>query len=318
MAFFHIGKTAGATLSGMLRHGCNAKPCQRRVEKWGIPNETEISKQTYKTIHCLFRPDHHADMYTSALVSLRDPVTRFLSWFVFVHPSNRKYMAYRGTPILDAFLDECVDNADDFALSLVTKNHTNTLISSQYFSVEDTNYSCVTYGQDVVSAERPWKEINHAFWNIRHYVSQEGWLFENYHKSLPKHSPTHSYYQKYVNTWPVASKKEVFVVRQDKFWEDWQAVNTLLGGGNVIQTTKIVSHIKMNGDLPVSNRTLSARGALNLCCFLWDDILAFRAVLYRAENIKLQDKDASMEAALTRCGVLNIGDLASRCDGLFT
>jgi hypothetical protein len=88
-AFLHVGKTGGSTLSEQMRNGCHSfrpKPCRNITEK-----ESFISKySTY--IHTpdfrrLGRGNYsHFDFYVA---SLRDPLTRFLSAFVYMHPSNK-------------------------------------------------------------------------------------------------------------------------------------------------------------------------------------------------------------------------------------
>ncbi|GKY97048.1 hypothetical protein MPSEU_000663400 [Mayamaea pseudoterrestris] len=88
-AFLHVGKTGGSTVSQQLVNGCHAfvtKPCHMDVK-----NESYMSKLTtyihtpdFKRLGS--KPDYVFDFYVA---TLRDPLTRFISAFVFMHPQNK-------------------------------------------------------------------------------------------------------------------------------------------------------------------------------------------------------------------------------------
>ena len=118
VGFVHIGKTAGSTLSKLLRNGCHSfvpKPC--RV----VPNETVVSELVESYYHV---PDFWrlpASRHGSYVLSVRDAYERTVSALLYNHPENvahylsvhnlsesvkevqSRSTAYRCFPTLDAF-----------------------------------------------------------------------------------------------------------------------------------------------------------------------------------------------------------------------
>jgi hypothetical protein len=113
--FVHMGKTAGSTLSLLLRNGChsfvNPKPCHT------VPNETMVSKLVGAYYHI---PDfqHLKDSdHSMYILSVRDVYDRFVSSLLYQHPKNVEYyhvtmtrniaraapMAYKCFPTLEVF-----------------------------------------------------------------------------------------------------------------------------------------------------------------------------------------------------------------------
>ena len=94
-AFLYVGKAGGSTVSLVLQNGCHSfirKPCAKR-QHWedGTRNETYVGALT-TYIHT---PDFHRmgqtpqysnfDFY---VIMVRDPFSRFLSAFTYMHPGN--------------------------------------------------------------------------------------------------------------------------------------------------------------------------------------------------------------------------------------
>ena len=123
--FVHMGKTAGSTLSMLLRNGCHSfvkpKPCHV------VPNETATSRlvQAYYHIPDFSKiPDSNHQIY---IISVRDVYDRTISAFLYHHPGNlkannvtlpRNWM--RAAP--DAY--SCFPTLEKFASSLTRGNST--------------------------------------------------------------------------------------------------------------------------------------------------------------------------------------------------
>ncbi|KAL7469668.1 hypothetical protein ACHAXS_009924 [Conticribra weissflogii] len=100
LAFVHIGKSGGSTISLLLRNGCHqsvdGKPCEkRRWEKYpGSPGkvETIASKRIQFYLHTPAALSGKLAEYYSRITSIvmvgRDPLERFISAYLVSHPKN--------------------------------------------------------------------------------------------------------------------------------------------------------------------------------------------------------------------------------------
>ncbi len=96
-AFLHIGKTGGSTIQQLLRNGCSysmKKPC-KSYDDFPESKENIISKLTtyYHTneFSIKLRFDDRKAEYKFFVITLRDPLERAISSFLYSHPSNRAY-----------------------------------------------------------------------------------------------------------------------------------------------------------------------------------------------------------------------------------
>ena len=103
IAFLHIGKTGGSTISIHLRNGCFKsinmhRLCQFRGTKDWITNETVASYRTEDYFHMQHIGDQN--QYTTLLTTVRNPITRFQSAFAFHHPMNKPIKSKQHTFML--------------------------------------------------------------------------------------------------------------------------------------------------------------------------------------------------------------------------
>jgi hypothetical protein len=109
LAFIHIGKSGGSTISILLRNGCMSAvdgiPCEsNRFMK--IPNQLEETIASKRILFYLHTP--HADTgnmaqyyrrINSVVVVARDPMERFISAFLSRHPVNIEMIRKRNRQI---------------------------------------------------------------------------------------------------------------------------------------------------------------------------------------------------------------------------
>ena len=100
LAFVHIGKSGGSTISLLLRNGCMSAaddiPCEeRRWEKYPGPvgkSETVASRRIQFYLHTPHAESGNMLEYynrvTSVVIVARDPLDRFVSAFLSRHPKN--------------------------------------------------------------------------------------------------------------------------------------------------------------------------------------------------------------------------------------
>ena len=83
------------------------------------------------------------------------------------------------------------------------------------------------------------------------------------------------------------TNKEIFILRSEYFWKDWQNINTLLGGGKVYKVDSI-THYECTRP-KITNRTISDDGMRNLCYFLCSDIQLYKKLLRKSVNLNEQE-----------------------------
>ena len=109
LAFVHIGKSGGSTISLLLQNGCmtsaDNKPCEE--ERWKkVPGQLVESIASKRILFYLHTPHvdsgKMAEYYsrvTSVVVVARNPLDRFISAFLSRHPKNMDFVRIRNLGI---------------------------------------------------------------------------------------------------------------------------------------------------------------------------------------------------------------------------
>ena len=109
IAFIHIGKSGGSTISVLLRNGCMTAvegiPCES--DRWmKIPNQTEETIASKRILFYLHTPHvekgnmtEYYQRITSVVVVARDPLERLISAFLSRHPRNLDMVRKRNRQI---------------------------------------------------------------------------------------------------------------------------------------------------------------------------------------------------------------------------
>ena len=109
LAFVHIGKSGGTSISVLLRNRCmtavDGIPCES--DRWmKIPNQSEETIASKRILFYLHTPhvdkDNMSEYYqriTSVVVVARDPMERFISAFLSRHPRNLEMARKRNRQI---------------------------------------------------------------------------------------------------------------------------------------------------------------------------------------------------------------------------
>ena len=87
------------------------------------------------------------------------------------------------------------------------------------------------------------------------------------------------------------AQKEIFVLRAEHFWDDWQQINYMLGGGKASRVDSI-THYKCY--TPVESM-------LNLCRHLYSDIQWYKNLINSGVNLSDEDKIVSFEELKKTC-----------------
>ena len=300
-AFVHIGKTAGSTLSVLLRDGCHSfmeHPCRRVVAE-----ESAASRRITAYYHVpdfgLLSASHH-QFY---VVSVRDPYDRTISSFVYEHLANRrarnetiddavrlpKYVeAYRCFPTLQAFVDHLGYNPRKF-----TYNYSRRSVHAD--SCSDLA-SAALYGRV--------KLYNHLYFSM-----------DRIRSFLP--TTTNSSPPSFI----------LYVTRQEHLWDDWTSVNQALGqsrdsvyipqqlqlrntnnNNNQQDDLSTTTEPQPRSSMPVQ-RTLSATGRMMLCNAIREEYRAYFWFLQHAQNLQPADVQESVERARRNCPIFLAADM---------
>jgi len=95
-------------------------------------------------------------------------------------------------------------------------------------------------------------------------------------------------------------EKEIFVLRAEALWEDWQKINTMLGGGPVTRT-RAVTHYKQGKNRIVFNRTMSEEGMHNLCRVLCSEIQLYKKLISSATNLNVTERAETLKDLWDKC-----------------
>jgi hypothetical protein len=209
---------------------------------------------------------------------------------MFRHPANggRLDVAATTNPQL-LRLFRCYPTFD----RLVTDGLGTTNFVSSKLNRDGDDDSCRQLARDVImGAIRPRRDGDHMAWNYGFYLSLV-----------------------------LEEQKELFMVRTENFWEDWQTIETMVGGANsTINVTKLltgvspVSHHRgqvKEQHLPVWSRTISTIGTHNLCCAIRVDLDVYAMTLARAVNLDTSQRQESIARVEAKCGSLDT--LHNRC-----
>eukprot|EP00536_Pseudo-nitzschia_multiseries_P001609 jgi/Psemu1/322148/estExt_fgenesh1_pg.C_210002 len=286
MGYIHIGKTAGSTISLLLRNGCHSfvpKPCRL------VPNETVVSKLVEHYYHV---PDFHTLRESndkSFLISVRDVYDRAVSSFLYMHPGNKEF--YAATQNLsesqlnkrkDAIAYSCFPTLESFASFLPRGSSSPADCNYRVpkYLVWINNRDCAALGCAVIHGQI--RFFNHLFFNLRRIFFSEEFL-------------------------PPDSQRKIFVLRKEFLWRDWSRVNHMFGQeGETFNPTDDSLNIRNTTDMDVPvTRDISEEGRRKLCLALEREYVSYFQILKRAENITPADFEASRRIAVRNCPYLS-------------
>ena len=276
-AFVHIGKTGGSTLGTLLVNGCHSwapKPCKE------VPDESYISKLTtyYHT------PDYrklNETNYYFYVITIRDPLSRLLSAFTYMHPANRKFET--GKDCNNPFYDPCFPTMESFATAIGDeRNDPLEYVRPIWNETAIQNFSeyCGNLARAAMANQVP--EVEHLHLNTNAFVRQC--------KSYP-HTAV------------------LLAIRTEFLWHDWVSANEWLGQPPPIQTYKYrVGRGQVVGrrKLPPVRKDITTVGRRRLCRALIPEYQMYFQVLRHAVNLKDEQRRRSFAIYEKHCPWFNI------------
>ena len=324
IGFVHVGKTGGSTITTMIRNGCNSfaadGPCHAN-----ITHESQISKLVEHYYHV---PDFWrlpTSNHQKFLVSVRDVYDRTVSALLYQHPDNAK--AYdlrlsRNQQHYGPIAYGCFPTLESFA-TLLSKYHDTNSSRTTINTAEDCNYpyrfnqviatDCNALACAAIHGKV--RFFSHLYFNYRNIIETK-LPFINFSSYDSFHSRQ--------STTDTTEERQIYVIRQERFWDDWIQVNKLLGQTTpvFVPTSELSSSsftsagIKIQRnvsgiDVPVK-RTISQQGRYYICQALEAEYIAYFKLLRKAVNIYVDREQMKIcvDIAEKNCPNLNIRQMA--------
>ena len=232
-------------------------------------------------------PDFHrlpTSKHGTFIISVRDVYERTVSSFLYHHPKNaavNNLKLNKGHEEYGPMAYSCFDTLDEFA-TLVNgiQNPTDCKYPYRHNVVDATDcaaLACATLHGKV-------RFFVHLFFNFRNILETK----------LPKDPP-----------------RQIFVIRQEYLWYDWERLNILWGQKEQVYIPPSnFNQRNVSGlQLPVT-RSMSPRGRELLCTALEAEYRAYFQILAMSRNINESDFENSIWIAGKSCPNLNFQSIA--------
>lgn len=111
---------------------------------------------------------------------------------------------------------------------------------------------------------------------------------------------------------PVDPPRQIYVVRQEHFWDDWTILNQMLGQTEPVVIPKGDDASRRNVSavkVPVT-RDISDEGRRKLCKALETEYAAYFKLLIRAANLNIDDVKQCIQKSRKNCPTLDMDALA--------
>ncbi len=187
LAFVHIGKSGGTTISNLLRNGCHGsvydEPCEER--RWeNFPGsvgkeETVASKRIKYYLHTPAakggKLEWAYNRTTSIVMVGRNPLERFVSAYLVTHPINVEVLkppnwyAVKKVPIHDLAFEGCFPSIEEFARCLnQPKGHNVYNATTKELHSKTIIMDCAELARNIISQKEPFV-IPHARWGYQSF-----------------------------------------------------------------------------------------------------------------------------------------------------
>jgi hypothetical protein len=220
------------------------------------------------------------------IISVRDVYDRTVSALLYDHPENAK--AYnleqgRKQKYYGPIAYNCFPTLEEFA-ALMNGNSTDCVYPYKFNNVvADGEGGC--QGLACAAIHGKARFFSHLFFNYRNILETK----------IPTTPP-----------------RDIYVIRQEEFWDDWKTVNRLLGQTEpvVIPTGDGAIQRNVTGVKVPVTRDITPRGREKLCKALETEYTAYFELLRRAVNVQGTEMEQSIQVSKQNCPNLDIETMA--------
>ncbi len=331
-AFLHIGKTGGSTIQQLLRNGCSysmKKPC-KSYDEFPESKENIISKLTtyYHTneFSIKLKTDDRKAEYKFFVITLRDPLQRAISSFLYSHPSNRAYEGLMQFPKRKRNgILRSVKRDMSKALKIVENNPSYGKYNPSFFRlyhhtqvrlISNVFLLYLLVQQDSVKMYTCFPSLEDWALKLENFTNYEWKEWKDYHdggdcanvaKSTLHHSNPwqamgHNYWDIRGTMWRIGdwADRTILTLRTEFLWQDWTSANQWLGEKGEIFTAETVNN-STDSQFPIRDKTLSEGARKNLCLALQEEYRLYWKLLKVSENLSDDDLARSMEISRKNC-----------------
>jgi Sulfotransferase family len=195
--FVHVGKTGGETLKAQLQVSCKTRKnptirsaCQERFQNAAAAaaatttTTSLVSEQTVGYFHITtLYPRNAIPLATDFLFTLRNPISRVVSWYAYNHPKScdrarddlspscQLQDKKRGSTWGQGFF-QCFDTMNSFAVATrgmgaAHQNQNGTISMPPKTMLDESRSECQALAWRALIGDAPEKELNHLLWNHR-------------------------------------------------------------------------------------------------------------------------------------------------------
>lgn len=278
LLFVHVGKAGGETVRYSLMAGCQAMRNRKKREDCiaNLPSSA-LSDRVERLIHVNLRtvPLDQVDGY---LIVLRNPLDRALSWYHYSHPDTCTERT-QGSPSCSSKHFVRVSPEQTTAQFYrdcfpLVANLTQTHMSEE----------CRTMLGEVWSGSIEPSPGEETF---THMIQNTGWYADE-----------------------VGLRSPFYVLRTEHLWEDMKSLDITFGGNG---TFGDVEGLHYTHGVEAEKDDIPVEGRRRLCCWMKDELLLYRRLLFESENLFPDEAQYSWETAMERCGVASLVDLQQMC-----
>ena len=279
--FIHIGKTGGSSGRCMLKFPLRESFCKRPKQAKKFTNEAlgegylAIREKTVAMFHVntlntlrgrsrLHLPigKYIRNHYGAALVSIRNPVERLISWYLYTKErvlANEREM--KSEIYYQILFQKC--------------NHQSVgeFFSDLSLEVQTNNTECQSTVRKCVIGDRSC--YGHNSLNYTYYLKDL--LDENI--DLPR--------------------VRIFAVRNEHKWKDFEKINIMLGGSaqSLSSLGKESIHLRQTRE----SKDVSKQSRIILCSLLCKDIYHYAKIIHFAENLHRDERNEAIEELNLSC-----------------
>jgi len=298
----HVGKCGGMTLNKyVLAAGCcSLQSGDYRMDCFNYVKikESMLSKLVLLDVHMTVRKNKRkiiSDTNSNFLFTIREPISRFESWFRY---SSNRYCSNKTIADKDILPIQyhvwykcfCDNSMDTMAQMLEPTTPTN------YYSNNNITNTTTTKTMD----DDCRMLVRDAFTKVG--VTFFGHLAANYR-----------YYYQQAQLDTMHKDAIVYAIRTEHLWSDLVAVDKMVGGdGNF--SSSVQGKKEDHGSSLYKKETLSTdRNIFLVCCALREDIIAYRSIIEKASNLNVIEKQRMYELTWNKCNVTSWEMLDEKC-----
>jgi len=316
LAFVHLGKTAGSTLTCMIGPSLKGSGKGNSRCEPSDYRPSALADSIAARFHLVPAPP--IAEYDDFLVTLRHPVARIVSWFYFLHPQfppEKRPHHIQGCDGYNA-LYRCYDSISALGEgrlgAIGSETESNTDQDSNHHP--DPSLSCKALAKDMITGRKKcWQNYYNYEYTYGELVRDD---FQEQQQqplqSPPKNetaSSDHRHPHKNNNNKKKKTNVTIYAIRTEHLEVDWNVIDALLGGSGH-PSEGVVSAPRKNSwgnhaaaAIPVAahDKTLSVRAKAYLCHLLCDEIQLYKKLLHAAVNIDARREDESLDELLQTC-----------------